>query len=193
MDQYMLYDIHVSHISRKVNGILLFLNRIKERFDKATRILIVQSLALSIINYCIKVWGMTTLQQIDKIQKLENFAAKIAVGGARKYDHVTPIFDELTWLKIKDKITFDICVFTYKICNHLLPEWLFVFPTVSERMTRDTRQANDLFIPRTRTDLGAKAISVIGPSIWNKIPDNVKRSPLLPSFKKKLKEYLLQK
>ena len=95
MDQYMIYDIHVSHISRKVNGILLFLNRIKERFDKATRILVVQSLARSIVNYCIKVWGITTQQQIDKVQKLENFAAKFAVGGPKKYDHVTPIFDEL--------------------------------------------------------------------------------------------------
>ena len=193
MDQYMLYDIHVNHISRKVNGILLFLNRIKERFDKVTRISVVQSLALSIVNYCIKVWGMATQQQIDKVQKLENFAAKIAVGGAKKYDHVTPIFDELKWLKINDKITFDICVFTYKICNRLLPEWLFVFPTVSDRMARDTRQANDLFISRTRTDMGAKAVSVKGPSNWNKIPDNIKTSPSLQSFTKKLKEYLLKK
>ena len=144
---------------------LLFLNRIKERFDKATHILVVHSLALSIINYCIKVWGMTTQQQIDKVQKLENFAAKIAVGGARKYDLVTPISEKLKWLKIHDKITFDICIFTYKICNHLLPEWLFVLPSVRNRMTRDTRQANNLFIPRTRTDIRAKAISVRGPEL----------------------------
>ena len=51
MDQYMLYDVHVNQISKKVNGALMFFNRIKERFDRKTRILVVQSLVLSIINY----------------------------------------------------------------------------------------------------------------------------------------------
>ena len=122
---------------------------------------------------------MTTQQQTDKVQKLENFAAKIAVGGARKYDHVTPFIQELKWLKINNKITFEICIFTYKICNHLLPEWLFAFPTVNEAISRNTRQSNDLFISRTKTDLGAKAISVKGPLTWKNIPDYIKKSPSL--------------
>ena len=41
MDQYLLYDIHVNHISRKVNGILMFLNRIKDNFEQSARILVV--------------------------------------------------------------------------------------------------------------------------------------------------------
>ena len=92
MDQYMLFDIRINHISSKINGSLRYLNRIKESFDKESRIIVVQSLVLSIINYCLKVWSVTTQQQIEIVQKLENFAAKVAYGGARKYDHATPIF-----------------------------------------------------------------------------------------------------
>ena len=91
MDQYMLFDHHINHITRKVNGLLLFLNRIKDRFDKMTRVIIVQALAISIINYCSRIWGMTTKEQLDNVQKVQNFAAKIAYGGARKYDQVTQI------------------------------------------------------------------------------------------------------
>ena len=80
----------------------------KDRFDQTTRTIVVQSLVLSIINYCLKVWGMTTQQQIERIQKLENFAAKIAFGRARKYDHVTPILHELKWLNINCKVMYDI-------------------------------------------------------------------------------------
>ena len=122
IDQYLLFDDHISHISRKVNGVLIALNRIKDRLDRTSRIIIVQCLSISIINYCLRVWGMTTKEQIERVQKLQNFAARVAYGGIRKYEHITPIIKELGWLKIENKIEYDICIFTYKICNNLLPE-----------------------------------------------------------------------
>ena len=193
MDQYMLFDHHINHITRKVNGILLFLNRIKDRFDKMTRVIIVQALAISIINYCSRIWGMTTKEQLDSVQKAQNFAAKIAYGGARKYDHVTPILKDLEWMNIENKVNYDICMFTYKVINQLLPNWLLEFPTVGELQTRPTRQSNDLFVKRTNTDLGARAISVRGPKEWNSIPNNIKNSLTIQVFKNKLKDFFLKK
>ena len=193
MDQYLLYDIHINHISRKVNGILLFWNRIKDNFEQSARIIVVQSLVLSIINYCSKIWGMTTRQQLDRVQKLENFAAKVAVGNGRKYDHATPFLNELKWLKIENKVTYDICVFTYKIVNNLLPDWIFSFPQVRNTSVRNTRQSNDLFVPRKRTDIGAKTISVKGPLAWNTLPINVKNAGTIKTFKERLKKYFLEK
>ena len=95
MDQYLLFDIHINHVCKKVNEVLIYLNRIKDRLDRDTRLIDVQSLALSIISYCLKVWGMTTKEQLDLVQKEQNFAARVAYGGLRKYDHVSPIFAEL--------------------------------------------------------------------------------------------------
>ena len=66
-DQYMLFDYHINEISKKINGTLIFLNRIKNRFDNEMRTIVVQSLALSIMNYCLKIWGSTTKQQIQRV------------------------------------------------------------------------------------------------------------------------------
>ncbi|XP_066959043.1 uncharacterized protein [Macrobrachium rosenbergii] len=192
MDQYMLFDHHINHVIKKVNGVLFFLNRIKDRFDKTSRLTVVESLVLSVINYCSKIWGMTTKEQIDRVQKAQNFAAKIAYGGARKYDHVTPILKELQWMNIETKILFDLCLFVYKICNHLVPDWLFKFPTVGDVQGRPTRQSSDLFVRRTTTDMGAKSISIKGPRVWNNIPTNIKNAPSSKLFKKILKSYLLE-
>ena len=74
----------------------MFINRIKGNLDKTTRITVIQSLVLSIINYGIKIWGSTKTAHIQKIQKTQNFAAKVALGGS-KFDHVTPYFKELKW------------------------------------------------------------------------------------------------
>ena len=193
IDQYLLFDDHISHISQKVNGILIALNRIKNRLDKTSRINIVQSLSISIVNYCLRVWGMTTKEQIERVQKLQNFAARVAHGEVRKYEHITPIIKELGWLKIETKIEYDICIFAYRICNNLLPNWLFSFPAIQELNTRSTRQSSKLFVPRKRTDMGGRAITVKGPRIWNTVPTFIQSQPTLKSFRDKLKAYFLDK
>lgn len=40
-DQYMLFDSHIDEMSRKVNGIHLYLNRIRDCFERSTRIMVV--------------------------------------------------------------------------------------------------------------------------------------------------------
>ena len=96
-------------------------------------------------------------------------------------------------MNIEKKIKYDICIFTYKIINQLLPDWLFEFPIVGELQNRPTRQSNDLFVKRTNTDLGARAISVKGPKEWNSIPNYIKNSSTMQVFKNKLKDYFLKK
>ena len=192
MDQYMLFDQHINFVIKKTNGVLISLNHIQDSFDKSSRLIVVQSLALSIINYCCRIWGMTTKEQLERVQKVQNFAAKIAYGGARKYDHVTPIFKNLEWINMENKINFDICIFIYKALNHLLPDWLFYFPLVSQVQGRPSRQSNKLAIKRTTTDLGAKAITVRGPRLWNRIPPEIINSPSIQVFKQKLRKYYLR-
>ena len=44
-------------------------------------------------------WASTTKKNIARLQKVQNFAARI-VTGARKYDHITPMLKELHWLPV---------------------------------------------------------------------------------------------
>ena len=94
-DRYMLIDVHIAKLNTKTMWTLMFINGVSEHFDKTTRKTVVQSLVLSLINYCICIWTCTNKTLIHTVQKLQNFAAKIVNGGARKYDHVTPIIKEL--------------------------------------------------------------------------------------------------
>ena len=153
----------------------------------------VQSLVMGVLNYCLKVWGSANKTQMKKVKKLQNFAARIAIGGARKHDHVTPIYKRLKRLKVDEKYYYDISILTFKIVNNMLPEWLFTLPTIEE--TRlvgvNTRQQNLLHIPRAVTDLGARALNVTCPTFWNRLPLNIRNSQTISSFKAKLKSYLL--
>ena len=46
--------------------------------------------------------------------------------------------------------------------------------------------------PSRRTKQGQNFLSYIGPSIWNKLPDNIKESKSMNNFKHKVKEHFLK-
>ena len=191
----MTFDKHIDELHKKITGILLYLNRVCDRFEYECRVMVVQSLALSILNYCLLVWGSTNKTQMERAKKIQNYAAKVAVGGARKHDHVTPIFEKLGWLPLETKYFYDVCKFIYKLRSKLLPEWLFPLSTVGENRTENisTRHQNSLFVPRTFTDSGARALNVTGPVFWNRLPTDIRNCQNLSSFISHLIKHLLKK
>ncbi len=83
MDRYMVFDTHINEITKKVISMLSFISRVSCNFDRRTRETVFQSRVLSLINYCIRIWGTTNTTLIHKVQKLQNFAARVSVGGMK--------------------------------------------------------------------------------------------------------------
>ncbi len=100
MDQHMSFEVHIHEMHKKVMGILLTVNRIRDKFDAATGKIVIQSLALSSVNYCLQVYGTTNNTHLRRVQKLQNFVSEICAGGARRSAHAIPFITQLEWLKI---------------------------------------------------------------------------------------------
>ncbi len=115
-------------------------------------------------------WGTTTNTLLTKVQKLQNFAAKVAEGKAQKYDQVTPVIKELKWLNVSQQITFTTAANTYKHLHGQYPEHLMSLPSVNTVPSTTTRQQGDLYVPRAHTDTGARQLCIRGPKLWNTLP-----------------------
>ena len=152
--------------------------------------MVVESLVNSMFSYCSTIWSGCGKTSLARLQKVQNFASKVATGRGRKYDHATPLIEELGWLKIEEKITYDVCVYVFKILNKEIPNWVTPFQTVGMQRGRQTRQSNDLFIPRKRTTIANKAIPVRGAREWNRLPTNIKDANVNTIFKNKLKTFM---
>ncbi len=68
----MLFDKHVCEITKKVIGPLVCVNRNSSALDKSSRIIIVQTLALSIMNYCLRIWDTANKTIMSDAQKIHN-------------------------------------------------------------------------------------------------------------------------
>ena len=60
---------------------------------------VINALVFSKLYYCSPVWSSTTKKNISKLQKIQNFAARI-ITNTRKFDHITPVLQELRWLPV---------------------------------------------------------------------------------------------
>lgn len=161
----------------------MFLSRVSGNLDKRSRILVVQCHVLSLIDYCIRIWSTTNLSIISKVQKLQKFTAKEAIGGVKKFNYVTPKIQELGWIKNKENHKADTCSIVFKILNGYYPDWYKKFLTVREVTNSSTRQQNCLYAPKTRTDTLDRSLDVMGPKMWNSLPPHVTRATTLPVFK----------
>ncbi len=133
------------------------------------------------------IWSTTSIMQLkhDK-KKLQNFAHKVAIGGASKFGHAIPLLNKLQWLPIHQKVIYKKCLTSFKIINNQLLGWFFCFPQVRNVNSTNTRQQNLLHIPIAKTDTGSRSITVKRPKIWNNLPSNVKEYNSLHALDAKL-------
>lgn len=115
---------------------------------------------------------------------------------SRKADHITPsLIDlQLHWLPVEKRINFKILYFTYRIVNGLAPIYLsqLLVPYVPRR---DLRSADKLLFcqPSYSTkSYGFRAFTVSAPCLWNKLSMDIKCSPSIATFKRKLKTHLFK-
>ncbi len=157
IDRYMLFDVHINELNKKVMGILMYISKISDKLDKDNRIIIIETLVLSLIDYCIKIWGTTKNKHMSNAQKLQNFVARVAFGGVRKYDHISLVFRKLQWLRIRQKYLLDVGVTVFKVLRGFYPDWFLSFRSRRAITNGITRQMQQLYVPRTSTHTGTGA------------------------------------
>ena len=76
-----------------------------------------------IYHYCNQLFVGVTGRLLDKLQLLQNAAARL-VTGARKFDRITPVMWEFHWLPVQQRIRFKTAVLVFKCLHELAPEYL---------------------------------------------------------------------
>ena len=128
----------------------------------------------------------TSTENIRKLQLVQNCACRI-VTGLKKYDHISEALKSRKWLNVKQKLLFNDKIMVYKCMNNLTPEYLRKrFQRRSEIHQRDTRQKNNLSLPKCRLTSGQRAFAFRGAKIFNSLPRFIRNAKSLSGFKKRI-------
>ena len=187
MDSRLSFDEHVTEVVSKCTGSLCQINRVKHLFDRSTLITIINSLVFSKLFYCSSMWSSTTKKNIARLQKVQNFAARI-VTGARKYEHITLMLKELHWLPVAKQLEVRDILMAFKCIKGLAPPSLCnKFSTRSQVHTRNTRNKDKLHIPSFRSATGQRSFSYRAVQLWNDLPESLANIKSFNVFKSAIK------
>ena len=144
-----------------------------------------RSLIEPYFRYCCPVWGSCSASALDKLQKLQNRAARIVTNSP--YDaSALPLIGSLGWLTIRELIDFETSKMVYKSLNALAPDYLRnLFQKVPEATNRQLRNSKtDLRLPLLRTSTGQKSFAYRGAKVWSDLDSVVKASASFSSFRR---------
>ena len=126
-----------------------------------------QSIVEPYLDYCSVVWDDISDQLTDKLQKLQNRAARVITGA----DYRTPssvLLNKLGWSSLKEKRNKQKALKIGRSVYNL-------------RIPR-----RNLALPAVKTDYYRNSFAYTGAKIWNALPDEIKYEKSMRTFKRKL-------
>ena len=188
MDSTLTFDAHVTALCKACHFHLGSLRHIRHSLSTNMATSIAVAMVQSRLDYCNSLLSDISAFNINKLQRVQNFAAKIALNDWHSLSQ--ELLSQLHWLRIHSCIKFKISSFTFKLLAENQPANLrsLITPYVPPRLLRSSDKSL-LVQPPTRTSIGKRAFSVSAPYSWNSIPLPIRLSPSIASFKRNLKTF----
>ena len=192
IDQNLNWDFHIKEISKKIASGISAIKHIRNFVPREILRTIYNSLIQPHIDYCSVVWGCCSKGLSQKLQKLQNCAARIITFS--NYDSNTDeLFCDLNWSKLNHQRAVSKAIMMYNTIHNQIPGYLSSRFILRHEVLSCSLRNNEykLSIPQPRTNYCKLSFSYSGAVLWNSLPREIKQSNSLKEFKTKLKNHTL--
>ena len=122
VDDSLTWEDHIDYITLKINRCNGIIRRVRQLIPEKPLLLLYQTLMDPYFGYCSTVWGQCGGTLKDKLQALQNRAARnIAKVKYEDADHLQLVL-KIGWLSVCSLIFYKMGVFMYKTLNSLAPD-----------------------------------------------------------------------
>lgn len=191
VDSSLRFTEHISYCVQRAFVRLKLLYSNRHILNKKLKIMLCDSLILSVFNHGDVVYG-NCLTNIEKrrIQLMQNSCLRL-IYGIKKYERISHKLKESNWLNMQNRRQLHSACFYHKIITLKSPPYLYnkiIFRSHVHNINVRFRGA--ITPPFHRTTLYERSFSYNIARIYNSIPCQIKALPI-SAFKKKYKMYLL--
>ena len=180
VDEGLRFGDHTNMLCAKVSRSVGVLYRLRDYLPLKTLLSLYYSFIYPYFIYCNLIWGPTFQIHLKPLEILQKRAIRI-INRAPYNSHTNILFIRNNMLKLKDINTFLQSIHVYKFYSNFSP-------SLHPYDTRNSSNLNPIF---QRTVGTQRSLSYSAPTVWNRLPADVKDSPSLAIFKRKLKAHLV--
>ena len=194
IDNHLTWNDYVTALCRKIGLKLRQLRRLKSYVPQDVLNKIYTGTIQPCIDYAISVWGRTSDQNLLKIQRLQNHAARIVCNN---FDYVNSrgidLVASLRWMNVKQRADYFTTILMFKCIRNTAPTYLSdpidMYNDINERSTR--RHPLNIHVPFVSSQIGMRSFAYNGAKLWNQLPSSVKETQSLQDFKHKLRQHIM--
>ena len=187
------FDKHIQKKCQIAHVQLRNLRAIRRHLTQKSTETLVHGLVHSHIDFCNGLFTEVPAYQVSKLQRVQNHAARVVMNVS--YEQPSDeLLIKIHWLPVKDRIMFKVLAIAFRVINGTAPVYLreMFVPTRGRYRLRSQSETN-FNIPRRRTKLADRSLSVVGPKWWNDLPCELKNIQSEASFRSKLKTHLFSR
>ena len=197
-DSDFSFSKHVQNVCKGCFSQLRDFRNIRQLLTQDAAVSVANAFVSSRLAYCNSLFRNLSKVNLHRLQSIRNSAARI-VTNLCKYTRITLILWKLHWLPIQSGLEFKLATLVYKFIHTGFPKYFA--PHLSTYCTtyntrRSQSVANFLNVPKFQPTIH-KSTKQFGfnfafdaPTVWNSLPEDIRASPTIASFRKKLKTYL---
>ena len=186
IDENFIWNTHFTYVSKKVSSNLWLLSQIKNYLSLEHRLIFYNAYIKTHFDYCSIVWGNSTKNNINKINKLQRRACKLILD--KEYTCLEEARNRLKILSFDESVFLQKAKTMYKIANKIALKYLIdlfqIRNTYANSTTSNLQSVSNrnFIIPKPNINLFKNSISYSGTIIWNSIPLEIKNADSINSF-----------
>ena len=193
VNQSLSWSNHIDLVSSRASKGLSLLRRIAWFLLKHVLCCFYNGYILPHLTYADAVWGSCTCAESDRLERLQNYAARILLGRRRDAS-ATAMRRELGWPMLASRRALAELQLVFRCVTGCAPQCLasqFVQNTNIHLHNTRSAVAGGIHVPKARTDFGKKSFAFRGCQRWNALPPFIRTIKNLATFMTTARSHLL--
>ena len=195
LDESLSGKLMALHVLYKINSRLRSLYRQNRSLNKPLWRLLCNAMIQSFFDACFACYPSLGKDLQKWLQVSQNNCVRLYLQLDKKTWVGVAEFKEIKWLNVNDRFSQSVLSSIYKFLRSESPEYFNQIHFPAEPSNITTRSSfQRLKQPLRKSNIeDLNSASYSGPSLWNKLPIEIKRSGCINSFKHNVKNYYLTK
>ena len=186
LDYMLNFEQHISEMCRKAASQLNVLKRLNHFIGFNERKILVQSFVYSNFDYCPLVWYFSSAKALQNIEKIQERALRFLYNDHHSsYGDLLLKSERCTMHASRMRV---LCIEVFKTLKNINPS--FMHEIFKLNLPYSSRNPNGLQHYRpNQVTFGSNSLRSLGPQIWNGLPNEIKSTENLNSFKHMIKKW----
>ena len=179
LDDTLTFDNHINELVSSCYYHIRNIGKVKSILSQSHLETLLHSVISSKLDYCnIILYGITK-SNLNKLQKLQNAAARLVYKLPRRSrTSVSDLIRKLHWLRVDEHIIFKMMTIVYKFFTSNGPAF------INHLLQIDDCEKRSLKLEHFTSKYGKRSFRYAAPRFWNQLPSELRNQMCLKSFKK---------